>query len=118
MGIDIVGFFKEHREEIIGGLVLLGGAALIAMSDNGSGYDELTNGQKLDLREAVDAVSWNFGEDIEYATASDGTVCFTLADGEYETVYFSYSQGEWSASYCGDYDDVEDAVEMILERLN
>ena len=76
MGIDIVGFFKEHKEEILGGLVLLGGAALVALSDSDGGYDELTNGQKLDLSEAVDAVSWDFGDDIEYANASDGSVCF------------------------------------------
>ena len=118
MGIDIVGFFKEHKEEILGGLVLLGGAALVALSDSDGGYDELTNGQKLDLSEAVDAVSWDFGDDIEYANASDGSVCFSLSDGGYETVYFSYSQGEWYASYCDDYEDVEDAVGMILGQLN
>lgn len=118
MGIDIIGFFKEHKEEILGGLVLLDGAVLIEMSDGSGGCNELTNGQKLDLGEAVDAVRWNFGEDVEYVDASDGAVCFSLSDGGYETVDFSCSRGEWSAFYCGDYEDVKDAVQLILDQLN
>lgn len=118
MGIDIVGFFKEHKEEILGALAIMGGAMLMAMSDSDSEHAELTNGQKLDLSEAVEAVSWNFGEGIEYAYASDDSVCFVLVDDEYENIYFTYSTGEWDASYCDVSEDVEDAVKMILDRLN
>lgn len=118
MGIDIVGFFKEHKEEILGALAILGGAMLMAMSDGDSEHAELTNGQKLDLSEAVEAVSWNFREGVEYAYVSDDSVCFALVDGECKNIYFTYLQGEWSASYCDVSEDVGDAVKMILDRLN
>lgn len=103
---------------LIGGGLLLAGGVLSALSDDTSSDDDLTNGQKLDLRETVESCQWEFDDEIEYVSVSDDTVWFTLEDGDGESATFSYSSGIWSGSYWGDNEAIQDAVDTILSHLN
>lgn len=103
---------------LIGGGLLLAGGVLSALSGDTYGNDDLTNGQKLDLRETVEGCQWGFDDEIEYVSVSDDTVWFTLEDGDSESATFSYSSGIWSGSYWGDKEAIQDAVDTILSRLN
>lgn len=66
---------------LIGSGLLLAGGVLSALSGDTYGNDDLTNGQKLDLRETAESCQWEFDDEIEYASVSDDTVWFTLEEG-------------------------------------
>ena len=110
------GFFRRNASTLVKGALLFGAIALAASSDS-YGTDELTNGQELDLSEALDDVQWNFSSEIESAYACGDSVTFYLVNGGSEIVSFSYSNGSWSA-YSGDSQAVSDAVDDILSKLN
>ena len=70
------------------------------------------------LSESLDSVRWSFSSDIESAYANGGCVTFSLANGDYELVDFSFSGGSWSASYCGESEAISNAVNAILDDLS
>lgn len=106
------------RSPLIAGGMLLVGGILSALSDDAPDNNDLTNRQKLDLRETVESCQREFDNEIEYISVSNDTVWFTLSDENSESVAFSYSSGIWSGLYWGDNEAIQDAVDTILSQLN
>ncbi|MGE8693481.1 hypothetical protein [Bifidobacterium bifidum] len=111
------GFFRRNAGTILKGALIVGALALAGASSSDSGSEELTEGQELDLNNALDSTRWSFDEEIESAYASGDTITFYLSDGESEYVNFHYDGGAWSAYSFGS-EAVSNAVDSILSELN
>lgn len=117
-GIDNTGkFISDNKENIIQGAIVVGGIVALAAMAGGDSSEELTEGQELDLSNALDSARWSFDEEIESAYASGDTISFYLSNGETEFVNFHYDGGTWSAYSFGS-EVVSNAVDSILSELN
>lgn len=120
-GADNAGkFISENKDKIVQGVIVVGtivGAAALAAVSGADISEELTEGQKLDLSNALDSVRCCFDEEIESAYASGDSIVFDLSNGETECIGFRCDSGYWSA-YSSDSEVVSNAVELILDELN
>ena len=111
-----IGKFFDKHPLLACGALLVGLAALSASSDGEGEYCELTNGQKLDLSEALDSARWNFDPSITNASADGNSITFMLDDDSSETIPFYYDSGDWSSG-SAESEAVDEAVGYILGCL-
>lgn len=114
--MDDKGKFFDRHPLLAGGALLMGLAALASLGDGNESCSGLTNGQKLDLSEALNDARWEFDPSITYASACDDVITFMLNDDSVETIRFYYDSGTWSSG-SAESDAVRKAVERILGRL-